>query len=132
MLTVTQFNSAGDGTANALALYAQTMVELDGVSISGAPSTLSTYTNYTLSDSGGNTTDMYTTGSDSAVSDAVDAANTANPGGFGGTYNIIGYADVYKGVAEIYPTAVIAVPEPASLSVLAIGAVGCLLRRRRS
>ena len=129
-ISVPTFFASGNGTSG-VPPYAEAYVELDGVTISGAPAALTTNTSYTLTDAASNTTTMYTYKSDSLVSAAVTAANTANPGGFGGTYDIVGYADEFNGVAEIYPLSIVAVPEPASIGLLALGGISMLARRRR-
>jgi hypothetical protein len=129
-ISVPTFNASGNATAG-VPPYSEAYVEIDGVTINGAPATLSTNTNYVLTDASSNTMTMYPYASDSLVKAAVTAANAANPGGFGGTYDIIGYADEYYGAPEIYPLSIIAVPEPASISLLALGGISMLARRRR-
>ncbi len=132
VLTIPQFKATGDGTATAFAPYAESLVELDNVTIS--PTTAfpgaSANATYTLSD-GTNTTSLYAYKSDSAVVAAETAANAANPGGLTGTYDIVGYDDVFYGAPEIYPLSIVAVPEPASITLLALGGISMLARRRR-
>jgi hypothetical protein len=128
-ISVPTFLASGNGTGG-VPPYSEAYVEIDGVTISGAPATLATNTLYTLTDASSNTMTMYPYASDSLVKAAVTAANAANPGGFGGTYDVIGYADEYFGVPEIYPLSIVAVPEPAGLSLLALGGISVLARRR--
>ena len=148
VLTVPQFKGAGGGgtaaggTATSNPPYAEAYVELDNVSLPAGTGTLNTATNtsYTLTDQSGNTTTLFSYHSYSNTLAALTAANSANTasGGslFAGLLDIQGYADVFNGVAELYPLNISAapsgVPEPASISILMGGTLIFLNRRRRS
>jgi hypothetical protein len=138
LLTLPQFNSAGNGSL-AVPPYAEELVTLDNVTFPAAPASLVAGTKsatslYTIDDSSSNTADLFAYSGDSNVAAAIAAANTANPGGFGGTYDVTGYADVFFGVPELYPLSItaVAVPEPVGMSFLAVAGISLLARRRRS
>jgi hypothetical protein len=90
---------------------------------------------YVLTDGSDNTTTMFTEDEESFVESAYKAANTAEIASGDTLYteplDITGWADVFDGKAEIYPLSISAVPEPASFSILGIGAIGLMSRRRR-
>ena len=124
-LTVPQFNAAGTGsTANggtgaAVAPNGESIVTLTDITLPAGTTTLTTNTNYTLTDATSNTTTLYGYKSDSAVLAAINAANameSSNSSFYSGALNITGYVDVFNGVPEIYPLSFsaysAAVPEP--------------------
>jgi hypothetical protein len=144
VLTLPQFNAAGDGANYAVAPNADSLVTLDDVLIQGIATNASGYmqlgtnTAYTISDMSGNTSTLYTYKTYSADLAAVNTANAADVASsnqlYTGYVNITGYADVYYGGPEIYPLSIVSagVPEPMSLGIVAAGAMGLLARRRRA
>lgn len=130
VITIAQMNASVNGSYPVPPL-SEAIVTLDNVTFTTAPASLAAKTTYTISDSTG-TGDLYTYTSYGAVVTSDTASNAANPGGYTGTYDITGYVDPYSAtLAEIYPLSITAVPEPASLGALAIGALGLMARRRR-
>jgi hypothetical protein len=137
VLTIPQFNASGstDGGAGVTGgtgspPYSETLVELQDVYLPAGTTSVSSTSekNYTLTDSEGNTADLFTEDY-SNVDAAAAAADAQGPGYLAQELDIIGYADSFKGQTEIYPLAIIALPEPASAGLLA-GVVFTLTHRR--
>jgi hypothetical protein len=134
VLTVPQLNATGNG-ASAVPPYAEAYLEIMDVTLPGGTTSLATGTSYTLT-SGANTTILYTSAGYSNVVAAVTNANNAETASgntlFAGPVNIIGYSDVYDGTENLYPLSITAVPEPASIGLLALGGIALMHRRGRS
>jgi len=117
-------------------IISEAIVTLDNVTFPSDPASLVAGTkaatsSYTISD-GTNSMTLFAYSSESNIAAAVAAANTANPGGYGGTYDITGYVAPFFGTPEIYPLSITAVPEPVAMGVLAFAGMSLLARRRRT
>ena len=134
VLTIPQFNASDNGTYG-VAPNSEALVELENVYLPSGTNSLATFTSYNLSD-GSNTAVLYTYTSYTQVSAAVTAANGEPSGFLQAPLDIIGYSDPFYsassgGEAELYPIAFIAVPEPASVGLLAGAAFAIMHRRAR-
>jgi PEP-CTERM motif len=85
--------------------------------------------NFTLSDGGTGANDSVTGfyWPSSYSSDDVYAGTTIPTG----PVNVQGFVDIFSGAAEFVPISITAVPEPASVGLVATGALFMLTRRRR-
>ena len=137
VLNIQQFVAAGNGSTSATPPYAEALVTLNNVFLPTGTTTLATKTTYALTDAAGNTTNLYTYTTDSAVATGVTNANAAETSSgntlYAGAVNITGYVDVYYGVPEIYPTAITAaVPEPSACALLGLGGAALMMIVRRT
>jgi len=123
VLTIPQFNGIASSPP-----YVDAIVTLDNVSFVGAPATLAKNTAYTLTD-GTNTTVLYGYKSYTATLAGLNALNALGGGNIQ-LMDITGYVDDFNGEDELYPLSAVVVPEPASVSVMAMGALAMMARRR--
>jgi hypothetical protein len=110
--------------------YVDAIVTLNHVTIASNPSfPLAGNASYTLTD-GTNTITMFTyksyTGSVAGTAALNLVSSSTVP------LNITGFVDDFNGTAELYPLSVVALPEPTSLSLLAVGGIMLTRRRRRA
>lgn len=124
-VTAAQANGA---TTNGLIAEMVTVPNVIITDDAAAGTTGTTFTSdgtYDATDSTGSL-ETYIYNSDSAVAALEGQTIPTTP------VNITGYLDYYSGggLVEIYPTAISAVPEPASLGLLVLGGLATLTRRR--
>jgi hypothetical protein len=135
LITVADLLASGTGGQNGFPYagpISEGIVTIDNVEFTnGFPSALALSKAYAITDGTG-TANLFASSSLSNVKAAATAANAANPGGFGGLYDITGFVSPFFGNPEIFPLSITAVPEPIGMSFLAMTGISLLARRRRS
>ncbi|HEY4313187.1 MAG TPA: PEP-CTERM sorting domain-containing protein [Pirellulales bacterium] len=137
VISIPQFNSAVNASGSATQ-YGEAIVTLKNVHFAaGTSTTLSQNTSYTITD-GLNIAILYANKSYSNVGQTPSTTNglaqlNALGGGGAAALDITGFVSNFFGTAEFFPlSATASVPEPASLSLLGLGAIGFLACKGRT